>query len=88
MSYLNAHRNLSLKQEVVLVNMKIAYLDAIPGFDYFRPDYNRIENAIDKRLSAEVEAFEPEVVDYFYQSLCDGYEIEYVSQEQDFRIIQ
>lgn len=76
----------AMKRAVVFTNMKVAFFDAIPGFNYFRPDYEHCEEVIDKNFMPRVKSMSVAEINFLYESLCDGDELFYVREKEEFTL--
>lgn len=75
---------IAVEKAVILVNFKMAFFDAIPNFNYFRADYDRCEEVVDKRLTPVVNQMSESAIDAIYNEICDGKEIAYDSANDSF----
>jgi|688.fasta_scaffold1673470_1 hypothetical protein len=71
---------------IVKVNFKVALLDALE-FDYFCPEYDVVEEQVDKLMDERLKKMGDREVQKFALALIDGEEVMFDREKDDFYLL-
>lgn len=78
---------LNNKEMVVLMNMKIAFMEAARHFDWNANElYDKNEMYLDINFSKRIQTLSEAQIDNLYRELCEGTELVYLSDKKAFQL--